>query len=771
MIPNAEIWGTSDTWRSPNYLDTGGEVCERIDGKLPVFDSSLDGEAKFFLRTGVYNNKLVYGQPLDSSCCPWRIKGDSHWINGLKLLSFEQVDNTRRSKLDYVYNDETRGNGCPIMLSVLTSLDGELYNNDYMWSPDYTQPGFTPVTYQQTSPLLKFDYSKIVIVPSIRASATPGGTTSRYGLDEYINGTGITDKPYIQALNFRFWTRDSNNVLRDSDGMISIHPFNAVCNGADVSVPSLAEEFTSYEGFFDGDSYNSSGHGDSYVDFNPNDIGNTVKETNDNYYASNHGLPYIACPENAVITLDTGEYEVRASWTMTAEEIVTEYAKLGFWIWAGGDGTGNVTPTWDPETPDEHTIIPLFDSYGTTTGEYIRGADAIYAPAASWRDDIFERDVYHGEPPYDPSDYNDNTTVLPDLSTSYIPTTAKLYPMQAGTVISLIAYLNNVSANLNSDYDSTTKFLTNNPIDVICALMYYPFDITNIYSGELPAVDDIVLGNVQTDIQATHLNKALVEYNAGSCVYYPPNGINDFRSYKPYSSAELYVPYCGSVSIDPTDFIGHTIKVKYLIDLQTGSCIALIYRDNMVLTTINGQIGVSVPLTGVQTATLQAAQQRADSAQKSAQIQAASAAVSAVAAAGAVIAAAPTGGASVAAFALLGTANTLAMSEIGNYDRYNDMQYQLDHQQTPYKTVGAASAVTSMGNEQACRLIIKRPIMLDSFEPAVYAHNTGYACCITAPLSTFSGYVKVSNADVDNIPCTAAERSALLQALQAGVYL
>lgn len=771
MIPNPEIWGAPETWSAPNYLDHGGVVCDRIGGKFPVFNSTLEGNAKFFLRTGVEKGRLTYGQQLDSSCCPWRIKGDSHWISGLKLLSFETVGDTRQAKLDYAYSRETRGNGCPIMLSALTSLDGSLYNPNYIWSPDYTQPGYTPLTYQQTSPLLEFDYSKIVIVPSIRASSTPGGAGARYGLDEYINGTGITNKPYIEALNFRFWTRDTDNVLRDSDGMLNIHPFNAVCNGADISMPSLAEEFISYEGFFDGDGYNSTGHGDSYEIFNPNYIGSTVKETNDNVFTANHKLPYIACPEEAEITLNTGEYEVRASWTMTAEEIIAEYAKLGFWIWAGGDGTGSVRPTWDPAQPDEHTIIPLFDEYGTTTGQYIRGADAIYAPAAAWTDDVFERDIYHGEPPYDPTQYDDNVTELPDLSISYIPTTAKLYPLQAGTVQTLIAYLNNVSANLSSDYDSTTKFLTNNPIDVICGLMYYPFDIVDNYAGELSAASDIVLGNVQTDISALHINKAIIEYDAGSVIYYPPDGLDDFRSYKPYSSAELYIPYCGSVDIDPTDYIGHNIGVKYLIDLQSGSCLALVYRDAMVLTSITGQIGVSVPLTGIQTATLQAAQQRADSAQKAAKMQAAGAAVSAVATAGALIAAVPTGGTSIAALAAIGTAGGLITGGMQGLDRHNDLQYQLEHQQTPYKSAGTASAVTSMANEQRCRLIIKRPVMLDNYQPDIYAHDTGYACCITAPLSSFSGYTKISNADLSGISCTSAERAALIAALQAGVYL
>lgn len=770
MKPNPDIWGSPDTWAAPNYLDDGGEICDRIGGKLPVFDASLEGNAKFFMRTGVYNNKLTFGQPLDSSCCPWRIKGSSYWIAGLKQLSFAGRSNP---VLTYAYKEDARALGCPLMISPLTSLDGKLYDPDYIWAPDYTQPGYQePIINQQSSPLLQFDYSKIVIVPSIRASATPGGDTTRYGLDEYINGTGITEKPYIQSLNFRIWTRDTNNIMRDSDGMLKLHPFGATTAAADTSMPSLAADYITYRNFFDGDSYNFSGHGDSFIDLNPSLIMNTAAETNDAIYNNNHALLYIACPLDADITINSSEYEVRASWQMSAEEIVQQYAMLGFWIWAGGDGTSAGRPSsWDPEHPDEHTLIPLFDEYGTTTGQYIRGADAIYAPAAAWTDDVFDRDIYHGEPPYDPTEYDDNTTELPDLSTSYIPTTAKLYPLQAGTVQTLIAYLNNVSANLSSDYDSTTKFLTNNPIDVICGLMYYPFDIVDLYAGELSAASDIVLGNVQTDISALHLNKAIIEYDAGSVIYYSPDGLDDFRSYKPYSSAELYIPYCGSVDIDPTDYIGHNIGVKYLIDLQSGSCLALIYRDAMVLTSITGQIGVSVPLTGIQTATLQAAQQQADGAQKAAKMQAAGAAVSAVATAGAVIAAVPTGGASVAAFAVLGTANTLALSELGQYDRYNDTQYQLDHQQTPYKTAGTASAVTSMANEQRCRLIIKRPVMLDNYQPDIYAHDTGYACCITAPLSSFSGYTKISNADLSGISCTSAERAALIAALQAGVYL
>ena len=770
MIPNSDIWGLSSTWETSIMSDIG-LYNSYIEGKFAPFNlsESTDSSNRYKISAGVAAGKLIPGQEFDTSCCPWRIKGDSYFLS-LKKLWFE---NAYTAHTDDLYADVVKNQGVPIFLSTLptnasypkkTEIDG-------MWLPDPTMPGVTPA--YGTAPLLQFNYQKIFLHAKICCSAyndTEPSDCRTYAVDDYFDNRQ-SSYPYVRGLAFDVYIWNGTTWRTIDYSLFTICPVNDYVKGFDCGTITIVnDDFITIRDGIRGKGIGAQTDYNAGIIFNDAHIAaNAASSYYNQMSSSQKSVSYVAMPDDWDLNVFTRwgiHYAAPYKQGVIKDWVLYQFATLGMWFY-----TGNAPLTVDMSAPDSSTYIPLFDSWGTTTGEYKSGTDALTAPAAQWRNDVFERDIYHGEPPYDPSTYDDNTTVLPDLSTAYIPTTAKLYPMQAGTVISLISYLNNVSANLNSDYDSATKFLTNNPIDVICALMYYPFDITDIYTGELPAVDDIVLGNVQTNIQATHLNKALVEYDAGSCVYYPPNGINDFRSYKPYSSAELYVPYCGSVSIDPTDFIGHTIKVKYLIDLQTGSCIALIYRDNMVLTTINGQIGVSVPLTGVQTATLQAAQQRVDSAQKAAQMQAISGAVTGVATAAAVIAAVPSGGTSLAALAALGAGGTMITAGLSGLDKQQDMQYQLEHQQTPYKTVGAASAVTSMGNEQACRLIIKRPIMLDSFEPAIYAHNSGYACCITALLSSFTGYVKVSNADVDNIPCTAAERSAILQALQAGVYL
>lgn len=769
MIPNPDIWGAPSTWEAGSATRDWGKINTIIGGKFAVFDSSQndDNIARYSINSGIAANKLIRGEPFDTSCCPWRIKGDSYWIAGRKKLFLPVHGSDTPIQL---YTDDIISRGCPVMLSTYPSSAYTQYpkltNINKIWTPAPAGAGIT--TDIETTPLLKFDYSKILLRCFVAACKYHDDTDSRiFSVDNYYENKAST-YPYIRALVFDVYVNNAGTWQQVDYQEFNIIPVNATIAGFEAeSITAFNVDFSVISDGFNGNTVGGTDQ-TGIIEYYRNERGETESECFYNSYSRNSSIRYAAAPDdwtNYTRVSSGNFYFSMYKENVPKEWVMQQFAALGLWFYTGGE------PTVDLSNPDEHTHIPLFDDYGTTTGEYLSGTAALTAPAAAWTDDVFERDIYHGEPPLDPTQYDDNITELPDLSTSYIPTTAKLYPLQAGTVQTLIAYLNNVSANLSSDYDSATKFLTNNPIDVICGLMYYPFDIVDNYAGELSAASDIVLGNVQTDISALHLNKAIVEYDAGSVIYYPPDGLDDFRSYKPYSSAELYIPYCGSVDIDPTDYIGHNIGVKYLIDLQSGSCLALIYRDAMVLTSITGQIGVSVPLTGIQTATLQAAQQRADSAQKAAKMQAAGAAVSAVATAGALIAAVPTGGTSIAALAAIGTAGGLITGGMQGLDRHNDLQYQLEHQQTPYKTAGTASAVTSMANEQRCRLIIKRPVMLDNYQPDIYAHDTGYACCITAPLSSFSGYTKISNADLSGISCTSAERAALIAALQAGVYL
>jgi hypothetical protein len=289
----------------------------------------------------------------------------------------------------------------------------------------------------------------------------------------------------------------------------------------------------------------------------------------------------------------------------------------------------------------------------------------------------------------------------------------------------------------------------------------FPFSIQD-YIPAPPVTASIIIGNADTGIAADYFYLSQILVIDGGSVEYRDK-YKDFRSYEPYCDAELHIPYHGSVHITPSEFVGHQIGVKYLVDITSGASLALIYRDGLVIDSITGQLGASIPITGVQTASYLSTVYNASAAYKQAKTsqftQTASALLGGLAAG---ISGSPLGAVmSVASGALRGEQSDLSIEQA---------KYNLDHVQVPYKTIGTNTPFTSIGNEQYCRLIIKRPVMLQ-YSSDSYGHTTGYATIETAKLSEYSGYTKISAADLSGIPCTAQERADILRLLQSGVYL
>ena len=71
---------------------------------------------------------------------------------------------------------------------------------------------------------------------------------------------------------------------------------------------------------------------------------------------------------------------------------------------------------------------------------------------------------------------------------------------------------------------------------------------------------------------------------------------NDFRDYQTMIS--LYVPYSGTVNLNPSEVVGKTLHLYHIIDLSSGTMTTVVYvNDNYVICCINGVIGADVPLT------------------------------------------------------------------------------------------------------------------------------------------------------------------------------
>ena len=434
--------------------------------------------------------------------------------------------------------------------------------------------------------------------------------------------------------------------------------------------------------------------------------------------------------------------------------ILTQLAYLGFWI------VDNDADAKGKTVKDNHFYLPIFDENSVTTGQYKRYDEAQDEKNFAWNENIFEQANY--TPVSDPNTYDDNITHLNYIRNIGAPFGHE-YIMTQQQVIDLRGDLySTITTDIDSDIWSQQNFFVNNPMDVIKSLMFFPFDILTATGYPPATATEIVLGKVHMPFaKGISLPSDIIDIDLGKCTYFPYFGQNDFRNFKPYSSAELFIPYCGTVEIDPELFMNQEISVKMLIDLKTGSCLSLIYRNNMVVDFATGQIGISVPISGIQAQTLASAERQAQSQLKMARISA----LTNVANIGLSV-----GGASMTGGLSLGALPSTISGLMNNYENIENAKYNLEHINTPYKSKGTSTALTSFVNEQQCRLVIKRPVM-DEDNLTEYSHNNGYAVLKNDTLNNFSGFTKCDTADLSGIDCTKSEKNLIMNYLKNGVYL
>lgn len=148
----------------------------------------------------------------------------------------------------------------------------------------------------------------------------------------------------------------------------------------------------------------------------------------------------------------------------------------------------------------------------------------------------------------------------------------------------------------------TGTFQLSGLLNFFVSLKVYPFPLINIDSFSQWG-SDMYIG---TGIVPLHFNNPLhvinnyCDYISGGYIEIP-RYFNDYRDYI-NTEISLYLPFCGTVQLNPGDVIGNRIEIEYAIDFATGGCIA--YVD---LTTgdgagypvgaLPGQIGADIPLT------------------------------------------------------------------------------------------------------------------------------------------------------------------------------
>lgn len=305
----------------------------------------------------------------------------------------------------------------------------------------------------------------------------------------------------------------------------------------------------------------------------------------------------------------------------------------------------------------------------------------------------------------------------------------------------------------------TGTFDTSAILNYFVSLRQYPFSV-----GTLPITtafgSDIYIGNGKVGIPIGSgvrvLNSSIGLLNAGSCLIKPVTPYNDFKDYY-NTTVSVYLPYCGSIELNPTEIINQSLSCTYAIDFYTGECTAYLTVDgnpSYIIGVANGVIGVDVPLTASAEAQLQA-RHIMDSVANARLIS--SFILGAVEVAPS-IATSNIGG------TLMGTQSLVnATIEAATIDAERRSRSGVA---APFLSGGAGGASFFAPDSVYC--IIRRGTYK---RPDNYPHTVGYPSTKSGSLGSFSGYTVCANPDVSGINCTAEERQMIKSYLSSGVII
>ena len=309
----------------------------------------------------------------------------------------------------------------------------------------------------------------------------------------------------------------------------------------------------------------------------------------------------------------------------------------------------------------------------------------------------------------------------------------------------------------NSDVFSSDfwKKLIANPLDLIYGLNLLPLNLQDYIDGTY----NVVVGWISTSVQMNHLNTQWISFDCGEIDIDETWGA--YLDYDPFTKLEIYLPFCGTHPLKIDDFMPGKIRVRYHIDLLTGTCVAMVKSTktdkhgdtlNSVVYQFMGNCATQIPVT---------AQQFADAIRST---------ISLAASIGTMVAAGSAGGFAERQAEIAG--NNVQSAMIHTYTKSKQFQ------------AGASAAENVMGikpgiersgalGSSASLLDVKKPYLIltrpRQAKPENQSFYTGYPSFITQTLNDLTGWSIVQAIHLENIPCTAEELTEIDEALKSGV--
>lgn len=472
--------------------------------------------------------------------------------------------------------------------------------------------------------------------------------------------------------------------------------------------------------------------------------------------------------------------------------ILTQAAYLGCWF-VERSGIA-MSSEMSKNNPDAY--IGVIESDGLTHGQYQKGSE-IDAPNADWVNPWEDSPYVPYVPDPDPTDWDEDQTSVLETTTGDPSYGTREYLMTETALVQLLKVLEELKVGeaegeIVSGY-CERAFGSSDPIESIVSVIKYPFDMINnwlgsglvvsgsdvgdwfsianaqlaVTIGTSPAIYEIVVPS-RHDIYEITWGASVWKYGRASLPYFQK--FENFLAYEPYCTAVLYVPFAGSVRLDPEVYVSHNVGVDYYVSPLDGTCKAYILRDNLVIDTLTGNIGTSIEINSsddlAKANNINLLNSNIQAQKMNLLKQAASFSVGSAVNAGLN----PTTG----AVSMVRSAVDLTFSAMQAQNTIDRLEYQIETTQTPFKQLQPGGGYLSSCDEWGVRLVAYRPepLLGYSFDNwKEFPTLCGFACLLNDTLDNFTGFTKCATVKLDGIAATAQEKQQIRKLLQSGVYL
>lgn len=319
-------------------------------------------------------------------------------------------------------------------------------------------------------------------------------------------------------------------------------------------------------------------------------------------------------------------------------------------------------------------------------------------------------------------------------------------------------------------------------LDYIISLRVFPYNIPTYSFGHMAGSDGVYMGTGHTNFlnkNVSILSSMCGAVYAGGIDVKPKDGerYNDFRDYY-NTSVAVYLPYCGTVELNPVEVMYKHLECTYFVDYQSGACTAILELNdngvNYMIAAKTGQMGFLIPVTATNAGQL-ASQFIADATSAVSTLHGFYSEQRAI---GLKLAGAMSG-------AQAATAKGKSSNEL--YTQAGSLGNEMVN-----NVFDTGTSLAGQANNMLSRSGINIPMLsggagFDAFMmpaspmlmirrgkysvPKNFAHSVGYRYTESGRVGDIKGYAEFVNVDVSGINCHEDEKNEIKRILESGVFV